>query len=231
MVGGLAVAWPMSREVHMAQRRARGVFKVKRRDAPGALRRAKLMAKGLGDWAAVFVSPNPPLQAFGDQIDRTDKAQVAVGQGGRGAAAARDVELGLLLGMMEAELVYIQSIADSVNADEAVQTLKQGGVEVAGVALHDKAILTVTQAAPSGPVALDANALALLGSQNVRRKHFFSWEYTLDGKTFISMPSTPDVKTTLSGLTPLTTVGFRVAVTVTKSVQGPWSQVVELFVH
>jgi hypothetical protein len=188
------------------------------------------MAKGLEDGAAVFVSPNPPLQAFNDQIDLTDKAQVAVGQGGKGAAAARDVQLGLLWGMMESELVYIQSIADSVNADEAVQTLQQGGVGVAGVALHDKALLTVTQAAPSGPVALDANARALLG-EDLRRKHFFSWEYTLDGKTFVSMPSTPKAKTTLSGLTPLTTVGFRVAVTTSDGVQGPWSQVVELFVH
>jgi hypothetical protein len=80
-------------------------------------------------------------------------------------------------------------------------------------------------------VALEANATALLGSANLRRKHFFSWEYTLDGKTFVGMPSTPEVKTTQGGLTPLTTVGFRVAVTMSKSVQGPWSQVVDFLVH
>jgi hypothetical protein len=79
-------------------------------------------------------------------------------------------------------------------------------------------------------VALEANATALLG-EDLGRKHFFSWEYTLDGTTFVSMPSTPQVKTTQGGFTPLTTVGFRVAVTVSNSVQGPWSQVVELLVH
>ena len=36
------------------QRRPRGVLKVRRRDAPGALKRAKLMDKGLTDHAAMF---------------------------------------------------------------------------------------------------------------------------------------------------------------------------------
>ena len=149
------------------------------------------MDKGLTDHPALFVAPNPPLQVFANQIAVTDEHQVAVGAGGRGAAAARDVQLGLLLGMMGTELLYMQSIADAGNPDQAVQTLRQGGGEVAGFALHDKAILGVKQGPASGAVALEANATALLGSANLRRKHFFSWEYTLDGKTFISMPSTP----------------------------------------
>jgi hypothetical protein len=200
-------------------------------DAPAVLKRAKLMDQGLTNYAALFSAPNPPLPVFSNQIVITDKAQVAVGQGGKGLAAARNVQLGILWGMMGSQLVYMQSIADAGNPDQAVQTLHQGGVEVAGFTPYEKAILTVTQGAMSGWVALEANARALLGSANVRRKHFFSWEYTLDGKTFVSMPSTPEVKTTLGGLTPLTTVGFRVAVTVSKSPQGPWSQVVNFLVH
>jgi hypothetical protein len=225
VVGTVAVARaPRRGDVPMKQRRARGVLKVRRRDAPEALKRAKLMEKGLGDNAALFPIPNPPLPVFSNQIVVTDKAQVAVGKGGKGTAAARDVELGLLTGMMGSELVYIQSVADTGNPDEAVHTLRAGGVEVAGFGQHDKAILTVTQGPTSGSVGLEANAHALLGD-NLQRKHFFSWEYTTDGKTFVSMPSTPEVKTTLTGLTPLTTVGFRVAVTVSKSPMGPWSQV------
>jgi hypothetical protein len=38
-------------------------------------------------------------------------------------------------------------------------------------------------------------------------------------------------KTTLAGLTPLTTVGFRVAVATTKGVTSAWSQVVDFLVH
>ncbi len=81
-----------------------------------------------------------------------------------------------------------------------------------------------------GSVNLEANAGALLGA-DAGRKHFFSWGYTTDGKTFISIPSTPDARTTVAGLTPLTTVGFRVAVTVSKTPMSAWSQVVELLVQ
>jgi hypothetical protein len=214
----------------MAQRRARGVLKVKRSDAPGRLDRAKLMKKGIEDNAALFTTPNPALAVFSNQIVVTDEAQVAAGKGGKGVAAARDVQLGLLAGMMDSELVYIQSVADSGNPDEAISTLHAGGVEVAAFGQHAKAILAVTQGPTSGSVSLEANASALLGG-NLWRKHFLSWEYTTDGKTFIAMPSTPEARTTLTGLTPLTTVGFRVAITVTKSPMGPWSQVVNFLVH
>jgi hypothetical protein len=214
----------------MAQRRARGVLRVKRRNAPGALSRAKLMDKGLGDNTGLFPAPNPPLAVFSNQIAATDKAQVAADEGGKGMAPARDVQLGLLVGMMVSELVYMQSIADAGNPDVAVSTLLAGGVDVAEVGQHTKPILTVTQGPTSGSVVLEANASALLGA-NLGRKHFFSWELTTDGKTYNSVPSTPEARTTLTGLTPLTTVGFRVAVTVTKSPMGPWSQVVNFLIQ
>jgi hypothetical protein len=214
----------------MAQRRARGILKVRRRDTNGALGRAKLMEKGLGDHAADFPNPNPALPVFSKQIVSTDTAQVVATKGGKGTAAARDVQLGLLVGMMGSELVYIQSVADEGNPDEAVATLHAGGVEVAGLPLRDKPILTVAEGPTAGSVTLEANAAALLGS-DITRKHFFNWEYTTDGKTFIAMPSTPEGRTTLSGLTPLTTVGFRVAVTKAKGIMGPWSQTVDFLVR
>jgi hypothetical protein len=111
-----------------------------------------------------------------------------------------------------------------------VSTLHAGGVELAAFGEHDKPILEVSQGPTSGAVDLEANVGALLGA-DARRKHFFSWEYTTDGKTYIGMPSTPDARTTLTGLTPLTTVGFRVAVTLSKSPMGPWSQVVNFLVQ
>jgi hypothetical protein len=214
----------------MAQRRARGILKIKRNNAPGVLSRAKLMEQGLGDHPTLFTNCNPLLPVFSNQIVLTDKAQVSANMGGKGMASARDVQIGLLLGMMDSELVTIQLVADTGNPDAAVATLHAGGVEIAEIALHDKAILEVAQGPTPGSVALEANATALLGS-NLRRKHFFCWGYTTDGKTFIAMPSTPEARTTLTGLTSLTTVGFRVAVTTSGGVMGAWSQVVELLVH
>jgi hypothetical protein len=214
----------------MKARRSRGVLKVKRHDAVKSLERAKLMEKGLGDHVPLFPNPNPGLPIFSNQIALTDKAQVLVAQGGKGAAAARDVQLGLLAGMMGSELIYMQSIADAGSPEAAVSTLLAGGVEIAGVPLHDKAILTVTQGPAPGAVALSANAGALLGGKRWR-KHFFQWEYTIDGKTFLAMPPTPEATTTLTGLTPMTTVGFRVAVVTTKGGAAAWSQVFNFLVH
>lgn len=213
----------------MTQPRMRGVLGARRRDAVEALNRAKLMEKGLEDNATLFPNPNPPLPVFSKQIVATDKAQVVTAKGGKGMAAARDVQLGLLVGMMMSELVYIQSIADAGNPDAAVSILHAGGVGIAASSKHDKAILTVAPGPSPGSVALAANAGALLGS-NRGRKHFFCWEYTTDGETFVTMPATPEAKTTLTGLTPLTTVGFRVAATTSKGVVGAWSQVVDVLI-
>jgi hypothetical protein len=188
------------------------------------------MEKGLGDHVDIFPTPNPALVIFSNQIAVTDKAQVVAGQGAKGSAAARDVQVGLLAGMMGTELMYMQSVADAGSPDEAVSTLLAGGVEIAAFGPREKAILTVTQGPVPGAVALAANAGALLSGKR-RRKHFFQWEYTTDGKTFLAMPSTPEASTTLTGLTPLTTVGCRVAVVMAKGIASAWSQVVNFLVH
>jgi hypothetical protein len=214
----------------MAQRRARGKLGVERRNAPQVLSRAKLMDKGLTDNAAIFTSPNPALTVFSNQIAATDKAQVAAAQGGKGMAAARDVQLGLLMGMMGSELVSIQSVADAGNPDEAVQTLQAGGVEVVTVGQHNKPVLKVTQGTTPGSVVLEANATTILG-EDLRRKHFFMWGYTTDGKTFIALPPTPEASTLVSGLTSLTTVGFRVSATTPNNVTTEWSAIVNFLVR
>jgi hypothetical protein len=145
-------------------------------------------------------------------------------------AAARDVELGILIGMMTSELVYMQSVADSGPRDQAIATLLAGGVEIAGVPLHDKAVLTATKGPTPGSVNLEANATILLGDY-LKRKHFFNWAYTIDGEKFVSVPSTSEARTTVTGLPLLTIVGFRVCVTKGKGVMDAWSQVVELLVR
>jgi hypothetical protein len=203
---------------------------ISRRDARRALKRAKLMEKGLKEHAAIFTDPTPTVPVFSGQIVVTDQAQVAADEGGKRKAAARDVQLGLLVGMMSSELVYIQSVADAGNPDEAVQPLLAGGVEVVTVGPHTKAILKVTEGGASGSVVLEANATALLG-EFLHRKHFCNWEYATDGTTFIALPPTPEARTRVSGLPPLTTVSFRVRATMTKNVTTPWSPIVSFFVR
>jgi hypothetical protein len=64
------------------------------------------------------------------------------------------------------------------------------------------------------------------------RKSFVNWQCTGDGgATFTTLPSTPKSKTSVANLTPLTTYGFRVSVTGSDGVAGPWSQVISFLVH
>ena len=215
----------------MNPKRAKGKLDVRRRNPTQVLNRSKLMEKGLTDHASLFTTPNPTLPVFSAQIVTTDKSVTVAANGGKGTNAARNVQVGILAGMMDSELVYMQSLADSGPPDQAVQTLLAGGVDVVLVPQRNKAILEAMQSLPGGPVVLEANATAILGKTNLRRKHFFDWQSTTDGKTFADLPPTPEAMTTVSGLTPLTTVGFRVRARVTKGVTTEWSAVVNFLVR
>ena len=94
---------------------------------------------------------------------------------------------------------------------------------------YQKALLAAKSVLPSGTVQLDANAKLLDGTN---RRKTFNWRMTLDGeKTFIGLPSTPVGQTLVSGLTPLTTVGFQVSITLHKQPPGPWSQTISILVR
>ncbi len=78
-------------------------------------------------------------------------------------------------------------------------------------------------------MSLDANVAAL--TAGLKGKFSFNWESTLDGKSFVTLPSTPNHVTTVSNLTPLTQYGFRVSVTDAAGVVGQWSQIVYFLVR
>jgi hypothetical protein len=214
-----------------ALRRARAILDVLRTDALAVMARAKGMANGYQNNAAIFVTPVPTIAALEAQIAVVDKAQALVATRVYGAAAARDFETGVLMGLLDNGLVYVQGIADSAqNYDKAVTIIQAAGLVVAGRPARTKAILTVRQAMPGAPVVLDANVGVLT---NQSKKHrFFGWQYTADGgKTFVSLPTTSTGRTVVMGLTALTTYGFRVNVTLSDGVPHPWSQIVDFLVH
>ena len=188
------------------------------------------MCTGIGGETALFPLPNPSVSAVQGQVGVVGKAEVVAATRAKGAAAARNVQRTILVGMLEAWVTYVQGIADtSPSPDQAVSTILAAGLLVALVGQHNKAILAVTLGPQPGTVALSANAAALTGGS--QKKSFFNWQSTIDGKTFVNMPSTPKAKTTLANLTPLSTYGFRVSVTNSDGVAGEWSQIVSLVVH
>jgi hypothetical protein len=210
--------------------RARAVLKIKRKKTVSVTGKANAMCTGIAANPTLFPTPNPAISAILAQIAVVNKAEVLAATRAKGTAAARNVQLGLLVGMMETEQLYVQGVADtSATPDQAMSTIQAGGLTVALVGHHTKAILAVTQGPQSGSVVLVANATALGASR--QRKTFFNWQSTIDGKTFVSLPSTPKATTTLASLTPLTTYGFRVSVTNSEGVAGEWSQIVFFLVR
>jgi hypothetical protein len=211
-------------------RRARAILKIKRNITKSVTGRANAMCVGVGGSSSLFATPNPPLSTILGQIVIVEKAEILAGTRAKGTASARNVQRGILVGMLQAECTYVQGIADtSPNVDQAVSTIQAAGLTVALIPVRLKAILTVTQGPEAGSVVLQANATALGASGS--KKTFFNWQSTADGKTFTSMPSTPKASTSLANLTPLTSYGFRVSVTNSDGIAGPWSQVVTFLVH
>ena len=210
--------------------RARGVLKIKRRNTVSVVGRANAMCVGIDDHPALFGTPAVATGTIRDQIVVLNKCEVVAATRVKGSASARDVQRNALLGLLETELTYLQGVADKgPTYDQSVSTLQAGGVGVAVVTTHIKAVLEIKQGKAAGSVSLDANVAAL--TAGLRGKFSFNWGSTTDGKAFSTLPSTPNHLTTVSNLTPLTEYGFRVSVTDAAGVMGEWSQTFWFLVH
>jgi hypothetical protein len=219
-------------EAMTTTRRARGILGVDKDDFVGVENRATAMHNGMAADTVTYTAPNPPLPAFLILIDNLGTSQQATFLRTTGAAAARDVARDLLWTAMQTELAYINSVAAAFPS-RAVSIIQNAGCVVADVNPHTKAIIELSLLQPPGTVLCDAN-VGMLEATAVRKasaNRFFNWGYTLDGgKTFLTAPSTPNGKTTISNLPLLTQVGFRVNLN-TSAGPGEWSQVMYILVH
>ena len=214
----------------MSLRTLRAVLGVNKVQIAGVLVRAQAMYDGMNSHKADFPSPNPALPAFLTLIQNLQSSHQAV-KARTGTATARNVERDLLWDGMHSERVYVQSL---VTADMArgMLLIENAGLVLATHKVHQKALLTLTEGSQSGSIDCEANVALLIGvgTLNPRQHRFFNWQYTLDGKTFVSVPSTAGCKTVITGLPPLTIVGVRVSLT-NMHETGPWSQVVSILVR
>ena len=163
------------------------------------------------------------------QITDLTKANQSVAAKIPGMVPTRDQRRDVLFASMESLRGFVQMLADASPAQASI-LITAAGMLVWALPVRSKAILAAETTLPSGTVALQANATLLLAGMGSKRPTF-NWSYTLDGKAFLSAPSTPEARTTIANLPPLTTVGFRVSVTVAKMPPGDWSQVVSVLVR
>ncbi len=184
------------------------------------LAEATAIYTGLYEHPSLFPDPSPALPVLFAHIEDATSAQRDVGRI-NGAGAVRDAKFAVVRTSLECERMMIQALCDAspeqaptLIAAASMTSLAPGGFE-------KKPLLSLRNGLPSGTVLLDASARLLDGT---RRKKTFHWRGTTDaGASFFAMPSTPTGKTTISGLTRLTTVGFQVSVGFRDQTQGPWS--------
>jgi hypothetical protein len=181
---------------------------------------------GIADNPTIFVDPSPGVLVLQEQIQDATVAQQNVARL-RGGSAVRDARFRVLHSSMESELCYVQSLCDAAPPEVALTIISAASMNVDGYRGHQKALLSVKNALPSGTVLLEANGRLL---DDTQRAKIFNWRCTMNGQTFSALPSSETGKTSISGLTPLTRVGFQVSILVHKQPPGPWSQTVSILV-
>ncbi len=170
---------------------------------------------------AGFPSPVPPLAAVTTAIDDLQTAETIAQTRVKGSITARNDKREVLVTLLQQLRGYIQTTADA-NAETSATLIESAGISVRKTPVRAQRIFTAKASAVSGSADLVAP-----GAGN---RAFFEWEYSTDGgKTWITAPATVRAKTTVTGLTPATTVLFRYR-TVTKTGEGDWSQPVSLIV-
>jgi len=194
---------------------------------PAFIARAKTIAEAMSAATTSFPAANPPLATVESQIAILETEQQKVVARLPGAVAARDAQAAIVRSSVESLRGYVQSLCDASPA-LATTLIAAAGMKLAAAAARSKPVLAASQGPVSGTVRLRANRTVLMGKTS--HGGFFNWEWSADGKTWTSAPSTTKSETVLTGLTPALTLSFRVSATTSKG-PGDWSQVVTLLVH
>jgi hypothetical protein len=145
-----------------------------------------------------------------------------------GAAAQRDLALGVVAASVELIRAFVEMLCDA--SPEQAATLAQGaGLYLSTPSPRAKVPLRAKQGGQPGTVVLYASAALLATGKGGR---CFSWQSSIDGgRTWASAAPTSTAKTTITGLPVLTEVLFRACVTQRKTGQGPWTAPVPFIVH
>jgi hypothetical protein len=180
---------------------------------------AKAIAEAMANSATTFPSPTPPLATLNADISALDTAQTATHAGTKGLVAARNDKMAIVVVDLEQERAYVQKVVDA-NPAQAQTIAEAAGMALAKSPAKTKPALSAKPATVSGSVVLAAKAAKYTSND---------WQYSTDNKTWTSLPSTMQAKTTVVGLQPGVVLYFRHRA-VTKSGATDWSQTVQTLV-
>jgi hypothetical protein len=185
--------------------------------AVGVLGLAKVIHDALAANPGMFPTPNPPLPQFSTDISALDAAETA-SHLLKGTSAARDAKLAIVISDLGQLRAYVQKVVDA-DPTNAADIAQNAGMGLRKVPVRNSSELTAKPGKVSGSIALAAKVGGIKSSHE--------WQYSTDGKTWSSAPTTLQARTTIPGFTPGTTVYLRHRA-ITKAGYDNWSQTVQM---
>ncbi|HEY1696981.1 MAG TPA: fibronectin type III domain-containing protein [Polyangiaceae bacterium] len=168
-----------------------------------------------------FLTPAPTLAVIAEAVTDLQNAENAALARAKGAVATRNEKRTALVMLLQQLKSYVQGVADA-NVENGASIILSSGMALKKVAVHPPRVFAATP----GPVAGAAKIVAPSAAQRAS----YDWQYSTDGgKTWVTMPSTLQAKTSLTGQASGTTVEFRYRA-VTKIGEGDWSPAVALVI-
>ena len=170
---------------------------------------------------AAFPTPVPALTEVTAAINSLQNAETAALARTKGAVTTRNEQRAALVALLQHLKAYIQVRADA-NAENAASIIESAGVAVRKMPARKPRVFAAKPGTNSGTVELITAAAG--------RRASYEWQYSADGgKTWVTVPSTLQARTTVTGLTPGSTVEFRFK-SVVKAGESDWSAPVSLLV-
>ena len=174
----------------------------KPRAVTGIISMAQAIEAAMSANATTFPSPTPTMVQFLSDINALITAESAARTRAKGAVQIRNAKLLVVVTDLNQERAYVEAVANA-NPGTAAAIVGSAGLELRKPSVRSKNDVNVKQASTSGSVDVTAKVGTLK-----RASH--EWEYSTDGsKTWVTTTPTTQAKTTITGLTPATTVLVR----------------------
>lgn len=214
----------------MGLRRLRAVFGIDTEDVDKLVDLAIAIVAAMKKAQSTYSAPNPPLSVLESQIEDVVSLKPLVRNKTPGASATLRKKRLVLLGSLESERLYVQTLADAAPSQEdAMAIIQNAALKVGEAPVYARGALEIKQGQLSGSVDLAAHYRLLVDKPKGRRN--FIWEYSTNGgQTWIRSATTPLANHTIANLPPLTVCEFRVALH-DRNGQSAWSPVVSFIVH
>ena len=199
--------------------RAIAVLKLPKK-VPDLIELGQVIIKGLTG-NAFIPNPNPSVAVVQAGLDDLVACQATAKVRTSGAVALRNSKKQAFITLLEAVKTNAQSVADA-NPESGPAIIQSAGLGLRKSPARKQLGFHAKLGTVSGAVKVVAPAAA--------RRASYEWQYSTDGgKTWVDLRSTLQSRTSLSGLTPQTTVMFRYRAVV-KTGEGDWSTPISILV-